>query len=106
MTGSEKLHLLVSQEQTPHGSTALTPLGREQPDSLNPFPSLPGLYIPSLLHFISHCHAEQALLSAHGNPGWITGTEGSYSALPFGELGATTKPDLTEEDPAGQSHPH
>lgn len=73
-----------------NGSTALTPLGREQPVSLNPFPSLPGLYIPSLLHFISHCHAEQALLSAHGNPGQITDTEGSYSALLFGELNSTT----------------
>lgn len=88
-----------------NGSAALTLLGRELPVSLNPFPPLHGLYIPSLPHFISHCHAEQVLLSAHGNPGRITDTKGSYSALLFGQLDATTSPDLTEEGLAGQSHP-
>ncbi|XP_053817111.1 N-acetylglucosaminyl-phosphatidylinositol de-N-acetylase isoform X2 [Vidua chalybeata] len=53
------------------------------------------------LHSEGKLPEEQALLSAHGNPGWITDTEGSHSALLFGELDATTSPDLTQEDPAG-----
>lgn len=92
--------------RTPQWQRCSHPAWQEQPVSLNPFPSLPGLYILSLLHLISHCIAEQALLSAHGNPAWITDTEGSYCALLFRELDATTSPDLTEGDPAGQSHPH